>query len=112
MAQFAESLLKICNYSGLTFSNDLRSASVVRVALVQEVRSLSKPPKKLVISREEIRAVYAQGEEAVIALVEGLLHRMADLEQRVETLEHQLKKDSRNRSKPPASDGFGRRTKA
>jgi len=41
-------------------------------------------PKKLTIRRDEIRAVYAQGEDAVIALVEGLLERIAVLEARVE----------------------------
>lgn len=79
---------------------------------MQEAKSLSNPPKKREISREEIRAVYAQGEDAVIALVEGLLERSVDLEQRVEALENQQSKDSRNSSKPPASDGFGRRTKS
>lgn len=65
------------------------------------------------ISREEIRAVYAQGEEAVIALVEGLLKRIEELElleERVEALENQLSKNSRNSSKPPSGDGFGKRT--
>ncbi|KAM3114682.1 IS66 family transposase [Phormidesmis sp. 146-33] len=64
------------------------------------------PAKKLAISRDEIRAVYAQGEEAVVALVEGLLHRIAELEARVEQLENQVSKHSRNSSKPPSSDGF------
>ena len=63
-------------------------------------------PKKLAISRAEIRAVYAQGENAVIALVEGLLERIAKLEDRVEQLENQLGKNSENRSKPPSRDGF------
>lgn len=65
------------------------------------------------ISREEIRAVYAQGEEAVIALVEGLLKRIEELElleERVKALENQLSKNSRNSSKPPSGDGFGKRT--
>ena len=61
---------------------------------------------RLSISCDEIRAVYAQGEEAVIALVEGLLERINALEERVEALENQLKKDSHNSSKPPSSDGF------
>lgn len=42
----------------------------------------------------------------MIALVEGLLQRMGVLEERVETLENQLGKHSRNSSKPPSSDGF------
>jgi transposase len=68
---------------------------------------LSDPAaKKLAISRDEIRAIYAQGEDAVIALVEGLLQRIAVLEERVEALENQLAKNSRNSSKPPSGDGF------
>jgi transposase len=64
------------------------------------------------ISPEEIRAVYAQGEAAVIALVEGLLERIEQLEGRVETLENQNSKTSRNSSKPPSGDGFGKRTRS
>ena len=67
------------------------------------------------ISQEEIRAVYAQGEAAVIALVEGLLQRIETLEWlelRVEALENQLSKNSRNSSKPPSGDRFGKRTKS
>ncbi len=69
-------------------------------------------PKKLVISRDEIRAVYTQGEDAVVALVEGLLERIAMLEERVEALENQINKNSRNSSKAPSSDGFKPRTKS
>jgi transposase len=69
-------------------------------------------PKKLTISRDEIRAVYAQGEDAVIALVEGLLERIAVLEERVEALENQISKNSRNSSKAPSSDGFKPRPKS
>jgi transposase len=67
------------------------------------------------ISREEIRAVYVQGEEAVIALVERLLKRIEELElleERVEALENQLSKNSHNSSKPPSGDGFGKRTRS
>lgn len=75
--------------------------------------SQQKPTHK--ISREEIRAVYAQGAEAIIALVEGLLKRIEELElleERVVALENQLSKNSRNSSKPPSGDGFGKRTKS
>ena len=64
------------------------------------------------LSREEIRAVYVQGEEAVIALVEGLLERIEHLEARVKELENQISKNSRNSSKPPSGDGFGKRTRS
>lgn len=73
---------------------------------------MSQAPPKQRISREEICATYAQGEEPVIALVEALLEKIGQLEARVESLENQRKKDSRNSSKPPSSDGFGKRTKS
>jgi transposase len=67
-------------------------------------------PRKLTISRDEIRAIYRQGEDAVIALVEGLVEtfttQIESLEGRVESLENQLAKNSRNSSKPPSGDGF------
>jgi transposase len=56
--------------------------------------------------------VYAQGEEAVIQLVEGLFKRIEKLEARIEVLEGRASKTSRNSSKPPSGDGFGKRTKS
>lgn len=56
------------------------------------------------ISRDEIRAIYRQGEDAVIVLVEMLVERLNNLEQRVNKLEAQRSKDSHNSSKPPSSD--------
>ncbi len=73
---------------------------------------MSQPAPKQSISREEIRAAYRQGENAVIALVEGLVTKIVQLESRLEMLENQLHKDSCNSSKPPSSDGFGKRTKS
>ncbi len=73
---------------------------------------LSQPTTHPKISREELRGVYAQGEAAVIALVEGLLARSEQLEERVATLENQLSKNSRNSSKPPSGDGFGKHTRS
>lgn len=69
-------------------------------------------PSRLSMSREEIRAVYAEGEDAVIALVESLIARINQLEERVAALENQVSKNSRNSSKPPSGDGFGKRTKS
>lgn len=67
------------------------------------------------MTREEILAVYNEGPEAVVALVEGLIAtfqlQVAVLEARVKQLENQLNQNSRNSSKPPASDGF-KRTKS
>jgi transposase len=57
-------------------------------------------------NREEVRAAYQQGEEAVEELVDGLIKLIAGLASRVEALEDQLAKNSRNSSKPPSRDGF------
>jgi transposase len=54
----------------------------------------------------EIRAIYAQGEEAVVGLFEQLAAVVGTLEARIQTLEDQLAKNSGNSSKPPSSDGF------
>jgi transposase len=48
---------------------------------------LKQKAQKLTISKDEIRACYAQGEEAVIALVESLVERINGLEARIEVLE-------------------------
>jgi len=68
------------------------------------------------VTREEILAVYNEGPEAVVALVESLIAsfglQVAILETRVKQLENQLNQNSRNSSKPPSSDGFKRKTKS
>jgi transposase len=71
------------------------------------------------MTREEIRAVYDQGPEAVIALVEQLYaliaqqqEQIAQLQGRVKGLEDRLATTSRNSSKPPSSDGFVKRTRS
>jgi hypothetical protein len=46
-------------------------------------KTVSKSAKPSEISARRIRAVYAQGDEAVIALVEGLMQRRVGLEARV-----------------------------
>jgi len=60
-------------------------------------------------SREEIRAVYAQGEEAVYDFVVSLFQK---LEVRIQALEDRLDKDSHNSSKPPSSDGLKKAVKS
>jgi transposase len=75
-------------------------------------RALKQAPQKLTISKDEIIACYAQGEEAVIVLVESLVARINALEKRIEVLENQKSKDSKNSSKPPSGDGFAKRTKS
>lgn len=59
---------------------------------------------------EEIHVIYRQGEAAMGVWVSGLLEEQAQqvaaLEARVQKLEDQLTKNSRNSGKPPASDGL------
>lgn len=57
-------------------------------------------------SREEMRALYAQGEDAVLAVYDLLVRTIWNLESRVQALEDQLNKDSHNSGKPPSSDGL------
>jgi transposase len=54
---------------------------------------------------EEIRTIYRQGEEPVVAAFEHLVTVIRDLEAKVQALEDQLAKHSRNSHKPPSSDG-------
>jgi transposase len=67
--------------------------------------------RKDIGDRKDILAVYEQGPEAVVELVERLFAQLDDqqrmiasLTTRVNELEDQLAKDSRNSSKPPSSD--------
>lgn len=73
---------------------------------------MSENSPKCLISPEEIRAVYALGEDAVVALLVGFLEQIEKLESRVKELEGQINKNSRNSSKPPSGDGFGKKTKS
>lgn len=57
-------------------------------------------------THDEVRAAYRQGEDAVIALFDGLSAVIRALEARVQALEDQLAKNSGNSSKPPSSDGL------
>jgi transposase len=60
----------------------------------------------ITITRDEIRSIYRQGEDAVITLVESLVQRINDFEARLNELEGQIHKNSHNSHKPPSSDGF------
>ncbi len=71
------------------------------------------------MTREEIKAVYDQGPETVIALGEQLWAlieqqqaQIVHLQARVKELEDRLATTSRNSSKPPASDGFAKQTRS
>jgi len=54
-------------------------------------------------TREEIHEAYLQGEQAVVGLFERTIGQLAA---RVQALEEQKAKNSRNSSKPPSSDGL------
>jgi len=57
-------------------------------------------------TRDEIRAAYRQGEEAIIQLFERLI-------QELQAQQDRLSKNSKNSSKLPSSDGFKKhRTKS
>jgi transposase len=73
---------------------------------------LSQREAKLNLRFADTRAVYQEGEEAVVLLVKSLLARIERIEARLDQLENQQKKDSRNSSKPPSGDGFKKRTKS
>jgi transposase len=57
---------------------------------------------------DQVRAIYQQGEEAVVALVNQLVQMITAVEARVQALEDQLAKNSGNSSKPPSSDGLAK----
>lgn len=57
-------------------------------------------------THEDVRAAYQQGEEAVLALFDGLGSVIRALEARVQVLEDHLAQDSHNSGKPPSSDGL------
>lgn len=71
------------------------------------------------MKREEIKAIYDLGPDAVIDLVERLFRlieehqlELAGLKDRVKELEDRLATNSRNSSKPPSSDSFAKKTKS
>jgi transposase len=64
------------------------------------------------LTREEIRAIYDRGPEAVITVVEHLCVQIAELTARVKALEDRLATTSRNRSTPPSSDGVAKQTRS
>ena len=63
---------------------------------------------KLNLSTEEIRAIYRQGEAAVVALIQQLIKINNEFEDRIQVLEDQIAKNSRNSGKPPSSDGYSK----
>ena len=64
-------------------------------------------------THEDIRAAYAQGEDAIVQLVGNLVQHIQQqaeairqLEEAVQRLQDQLAKNSKNSGKPPSSDGL------
>jgi transposase len=64
------------------------------------------------LTREEIRSVYEQGPEAIIALIAGLCTQLTELTARVKELEDRLTLNSHNSSKPPSSDPPAKHTRS
>src|SRR5438046_2998647 len=75
----------------------------------------------MLLTLDENLAIYAQGPEAVVDLVQTLQQQleqlrplpqqMQQLSERVKLLEDRLGKDSHNSSKPPSSDGLKKKPK-
>jgi transposase len=61
------------------------------------------------ISREQMQSIYRAGPEALFSLIDYLQDLIESLAHRTEALEQQRHTDSHNSSKPPSSDGMGRR---
>jgi transposase len=60
------------------------------------------------LSEEEIRAIYQQGEDAVVALILQLIAMNKELLARIQVLEDRLSRNSNNSNKPPSSDGLNK----
>ena len=56
------------------------------------------------MSSDDIRAVYRQGEDAVVALMTVLINKINSLEEEVNRLKGIINKDSHNSNKPPSFD--------
>ena len=64
------------------------------------------------MERFEAEAIYDAGREVVVEVLLGMDRRIQQLEARVEKLERELAKSSRNSSLPPSSDPSGKRPSA
>jgi transposase len=62
-------------------------------------------------TEEEMKAIYQEGEDVVVAVLESLVTTIRALESRIQKLEDQIAKNSHNSSKPPSSDGLKKRAK-
>jgi len=64
-------------------------------------------PIKL-LGEAEIRAIYHQGEDAIVDLILSMNQSILALAQQVQVLKDRLSKDSHNSNKPPSSDGLSK----
>jgi transposase len=62
------------------------------------------------IPRDKILDAYRAGPDAIVSLIQYFQETIEALSQEVKQLQEQLHSDSHNSSKPPSSDGPGRRT--
>jgi len=77
-----------------------------QLAKIAQARHNSAVTRLAIPTHEDVRAAYLEGEEAVIALVDSLIEVILSFADRVQALEDQVAKNSRNSSKPPSSDGL------
>ena len=63
---------------------------------------------KTELSQDDIRAIYHQGEDAVVELIMSLITKINALYEKAQRLEDQLTKNSNNSNKPPSSDGLSK----
>lgn len=61
-----------------------------------------------ILSEAEIRAVFRQGEDAIVNLIQSMNQSLLHVTARMQALEDQLAKNSHNSSKPPSSDGLSK----
>ena len=85
-----------------------RDSRQIPTVVINPDKSLSSSQSGITItlSREDILAIYKEGPEAVCAIILTQAARIAELEERVKSLEDQINKNSRNSSKPPSTDTF------
>ena len=68
----------------------------------------SSPPPLRIFTREELEAIAHTNPLVLVDIILALQAQVQDLLARVSTLEAQIAKNSRNSSKPPSSDGYGK----
>lgn len=62
----------------------------------------------MIFTREQLTVIATNKPETLVEIIMGLQEQAQSLAERVEQLEHKLKKNSRNSNNPPASDGLAK----